>query len=359
MSGRPAGASLQARCRREPVGSQTGKAVNVEENRLTWLKIMAPLFPPWARLGHPIFQWELAWRQRSRGRFDRLVERSIGVLWAAVILVMSVVVIVARAQGEPLAANIGGGVWLLLWAPHLALRVTAGLSTAEAVNREVEAGTWASLCVTAIDVRDLLGAKWSAGLWSLRGLWGGLTAFRGVLVALLLFDFAQFRGQYLTFLVDSSLPPVPWVAGLIAVAMGMAAGLMQPLVTAGADAAFGVFVSAHMRSRALARLVAAVTPLMAWIILAALLWPAVQNLGWQPVTTPDGWLLVLVFSITADMGLGLLSMTWLVQLYGGVDWGFLIGPAALLWLVGQALLAGGFLRLAGRQARRLAGGGQE
>lgn len=324
-----------------------------EHNKSIWLKIAAPLFPAWVQLEHPVFRWELAWRRRSRGRFDRLVEQSAGLLWGATILAMSAALVIIHNQEQPFAPNITPLPWLMLWAPHLALYIMSGISTAETVNREIEAGTWESLCVTALDIFELLGTKWAAGLWSLRGLWVGLTVFRVVMTGLLLFDFASFQGQHLIFLTDSSQPPIPWVVGLLSVATGMTASLVQPLVTAGLHAGFGVFVSVHVRSRALARLISATIPMLIWIISVALLWLPTQTLNIDPVTTLGGWLLVLIFTIVGDMGLGLLAIGWLAQLYGSVNWGFLIGPAALVWVFGQALVAGGLLSLAAIQARRL------
>ncbi len=310
-----------------------------------WLSLAAPLFPPWARLGHPIFRWEI----RRAG----LTMRRLGfLLWGMALFAAAAALVALYADGQTLGPVYSGAPWLAFLGLQIVARSAAASSTASAVNREVQQGTWETLCTTGLEMRDLLGAKWAAGLWSARWLWAGMLAVRAVLLALLLVDFTRYRGQALTFLADSSRPPIPWVVGLFGIAAGMAASLIQPLVTAGADAAFGIFVSARVRSRAVAHIIAWLGPTVVWLSVMALSAPTTTP-SWNAVKTPAGWLGILAFSIEGDMGLGLLAMGWLMQLYGAVDWGFLIGPAALVWLLCQTLITVGWLRLAGWRARRL------
>ena len=313
-------------------------------------RVLAPLFPSWARLGHPIFTWELERRRRSQGR---ILPRLIGGGFSALMVSLIVALIDIHGQGRPLAPNVLTPFWITLIVPHVLLRVAAAFSTAGAVNREVEAGTWDSLRATAMPMRDVLGAKWAAGLWSMGLVVAWATILRGVLAALLLSDLAQFRGQYLMFLVDSSHPPIPWVAGVLAVAAGMTCGVMQPAVSAGLDAATGLLASAWITNRGLAQVLAAAVRLGMWLGVVALTWPVVMSLGWSPVTALGPWLLLALFAVEGDMALGLLMIDWQAQLYGDVDWGFAIGPAALALLLAQAWLTTLLLRLAAWRAAKM------
>ncbi|GAB4459838.1 MAG: hypothetical protein Kow00120_27770 [Anaerolineae bacterium] len=315
-----------------------------------WYRVLAPLFPPWARLGHPIFTWELERRRRQQGRATRWAATAV---FSLLMLALLVAVVDAHGREEPLAPNVISGLWIALLAPHVLLRVAAAFSTAGSVNREVEVGTWDRLRATAMPTRDVLGAKWAAGLWSVGAILVWVLALRGVLVLLLLSDLARFRGHYLLFLVESSQPPIPWVVGVLAVAAGMTASVMQPAISAGLDAATGLAASAFIKNRGLAQVFAALVRLAMWIGAVALSWPVIEALGWEPVTAIGPWLLVLLFCVEGDMALGLLMIDWLAQLYGDVDWGFALGPAALALVLVQAGLAVLLIRFSGWRAARL------
>ncbi len=324
--------------------------MNVRVESAIWYKVLAPLFPTWARLGHPIFTWELERRRRRQGRIARWVMTA---LFSALMLALIVAALDAHAQDQPLAPGVVGPLWIALLAPHVLLRVAASFSTGGAINREVEAGTWDSLRATAMPTQDVLGAKWAAGLWSVGVILVWTLVLRGALVILLLSDLARFRGHYLLFLVESSQPPIPWVAGVLAVAAGMAGAVMQPAISAGLDAAAGLLASVWIRNQGLAQVLAAMVRLGTWIGVVALSWPVVASLGWQPVTAFGPWVLILLFSVEGDMALGLLMIDWLSYLYGDVDWGFAIGPAALVLVLAQAGLTALLIRLAGWRAGKL------
>ena len=315
-----------------------------------WYRLLAPLFPAWARLGHPIFTWELRRRQR---RQHLVASRLMAALLSAAMVALVAVVIDVHRSDRPLVPHVFDWLTFALLAPSLLLRLATTASTAGAVNQEMEGGTWDSLRATAMPLRDVIGAKWAAGVWSVGLVLGWVTALRGVLVVLLLSDLTRFRGQYLAFLIDGAQPTIPWVVGALAVAAGMTCAVLQPAVTAGLDAATGLLASVWVRNRGLAQVLAGAVRLLPWMVVYGLAWPVVDGLAWMPVTTLGGWLLLLLFAVEGDMALGLLMIDWLAQLYGDVNFGFAIGPAALALLLAQAALAVALIRLAAWRAAKL------
>jgi hypothetical protein len=322
--------------------------------RHPWFQVLTPFFPRWARLGHPVFLRELNWlRGGQRRTWRRIGASGLSILMVAV----TGTVVVAWHQGYSLLPHVYGDLyfplWLIVLAPHLLLRIAATASTANAVNREVQGGNWAILRTTSMDLREIIGAKWAAGLWSVRFLLAWLLVLRVVLLVLLLGDMADFRGRSLSFMVESSQPTIPWVIGLITVAAGISCSLMQPAIVAGVDAATGIVLSVCVRGRGLAMISAVLIRMSAWAAAMVCSWQTVTSLGQVPVSDPGKWFLVLLFLMEGDWALGLLAMDWLIPLYGGVDWGFLVGPMALMWLLVSAWLVVGLIRLAAWRAARL------
>ena len=322
--------------------------------RGTGFRVLTPLFPHWARFGHPVFVRELNWLQGDQRR----AWRRLGVLSLSVLMVvMTGISVMAWRDGDSLLPHVDRDsswpLWLMLVVPHLLLRLVTTASTTSAVNREVQSGNWTMLRTTSMDLREIIGAKWAAGLWSVRLLLGWLLVVRVVLLVLLLGDMMDFRGRSLFFMVESSQPAIPWVIGLITVSAGLTCSLMQPGIAAGLDAAIGMVFSVWIRSRGPAMISAVLIRMSVWAAVVVCSWQTVSCLGQVPVSAPGKWCLVLLFLIEGDWGLGLLTMNWLMPLYGGVDWGFMVGPMALMWLLLSAWLVAGLIRLAAWRAARL------
>ncbi len=306
--------------------------------------------PAWAQPDHPVLR-HLIQRRRSREAGWRRALRH-GLLLTTVALVVLFGYQLATGFGTRPVRTLHS---VLYW-PLVFGGVVVGLGamalTGNAISLEKAQGTWDSLRITAYGAGLTFQARWVSVFYMLRGPLGALFLARLVFVAGILLDLIQYyRGRYLDLLLSGITPAVSMPVGAVLLAATMTAGILQPLVAVGLDAAVGLLVSVVVRQPRYDIPVRAALGLGRVTLAALALLIGSQALEFPPWMTPLGtWAGLLFQSVFGDQGLRLLSLEESGALWADLPYGLLFGLVLLFLTLSQAWLAGRIVAWAARLA---------
>ncbi|MHB8630246.1 MAG: hypothetical protein ACYDBJ_29240 [Aggregatilineales bacterium] len=335
--------------------------------------------PPFARPDNPVMRHALVQSQRRQ----RPVWR--GLRWLGILALMLGLV----ALGYEIATGFGtrplldiinplDGAYQIVYWPlvvlQIGLRLAAIAATTGVIAAEARRGTWETLKITTEGASLALRTRCAAVFYQLRYLLAFLVLARVVFVIASLINFISFNGNYLDDMISGTTPlgtpeANPTVGVALAVfiaAMGMTASLILPFTALAFDSALGVLIGTWARSRWLGLLEQAAILLVRIGVSAAALWIGVlaifgpaHLLFSSPLManiSPDGGPLTWIgafFGVTeGDMGLTLLYQQNVQSLWADINFGVLIGVAALIYALLQFGLAQLMLQWAARRAAR-------
>lgn len=294
--------------------------------------------PAWVQADHPVLRYII---QRYRGQSPAG--------WRAVRIFLQVVALALLVvMGYQFSTDFGsrpvGTLHDILYWPLVFLGVITGLAamilTGNIISTEKSRGTWDTLRLTSHGAGLVFQMRWLSVFYSLRGPLMVLVVARIVFVAIILIDLARFYGgRYLDLLLSGIVPGVPVPVGALLLAATMTAGLLQPLVAVGTDAAIGLLVSVMVRNPRYDILVRAVLGTFR-IGLAVL----VIGIGTQvfaapeAVSVPVGFAAILFQAVGGDQGLRLLNLEEYGLLWLDLPYSVLLGTVLLIITVVQALL---------------------
>lgn len=315
------------------------------------LRIRLPL---WAQPEHPVLRYVLQGQRQPRSRRRRA-------LWLLLMAVVAAVLILLGYQVAPFFfhSRPPGTVHAALYAPLVLVGVLVGLaamtSTNSVISKEKARGTWDMLRVTSHGPSLTFQTRWVATFYNLRGALTVLVLARVIFVVAVLIDLAQyFRGQYLDLLLSGVTPPVSLPVGAALLAATLTAGVLQPVVAVGLDAAVGLWIGALSREPRYAVLVQAIVGVVRVLLAVLAILIGVQAFNLVPWMTDAGrWGGVVFLNVFGDQGLRLLNLEENGLLWADLDYSVLIGGALLILTLGQAWLANRFVCWAAYLAERV------
>ena len=223
--------------------------------------------PAWTHATHPIVHYET--RRWRRSRLQRLIQRG---PWAVALIVLALSALCAGAvtlQGQlsarPASVILAAGGTLALIAAAVSglanwlVGLAASILAATLIARERESRTWPFLRLTSLTSAEIVGGKFAAVWYTLRGVLHFVAGLRllalgvGLLTAVLwLLTERPAAGQVLAAL--SSLPLTPadlaWLSllGGVGAAIGLAGWLLEPYFGLLYNGAVGLAASTLARS---------------------------------------------------------------------------------------------------------------
>ncbi|MFN8528922.1 MAG: hypothetical protein U0670_09950 [Anaerolineae bacterium] len=311
--------------------------------------------PTWARPTHPILRHELGQRggrPRWQVRYTRafMIIGLIAVL--ALIGVLTATGVGTHAAGQNIVESTNALLYYPLIIVQLVARIAAFLLTVETVGQQQRSGTWDHLRATEKGAELTLRARWATVFYRMRGLLGGITLLRIVLLGLMLYDLTSFQGRHLDLFIVGITPDVPLVLAVLLLSFMMTAGLLLPFTGVGLDASLGLLVSSHVQQRVYSVLIQVMFILVRVIVVGALLLAASTYLGGGlDLSSGVSWVLLFAFAAVGDWGLAFLYLGRFGEVWAIVPYGILIGLALMIFAFVQAGLADAILGLAARRAQ--------
>lgn len=342
-------------------------------------RLLKSQLPDFARPDHPFMRYNLL-----RHRPTPVARRILQILF---ILIFAGVGVFA---GWQLATNGGtqpkalethyplDAVFLVLYLPlvvlQLFLRISALSANIGAIITESQRGTWDTLKITTGGAGLLMKTRWAAIFYRLWFMLAVVVGARVFFIVVALGNLADFQGRHLDLLLSGTIPfgpphvaeEVSVVIGIAVTAMMFTAALLSPFTSVAFDAALGMLLGTVARGRLvgtlgqllLIALRVILTGLTIWIMIQALSIPiAGTGTAAGPLSTYSdsnvvNWLSAFAGVVEGDLGLTLLYVDRIQNLWADVEYGVLIGVAALGYVLLQAFVANLLVLWAGRRATR-------
>ncbi len=334
--------------------------------------------PEFARPTHPVMRYTLL-NEGRRARPSTRLLRGLGSLLVLVVLLLLGYEIATGFGTAPLDETLNplGKVFLVLYWPlvilQIGIRLVAIGSTTGIVNTESLRGTWDTLKITTDGAGLTMRTRWAAVFYRLRFVLILLVAARVFFIIVALLDFASFQGRYLDLMVTGTVPlgqpemnPVVGLAlGVVVASMMMTAALVMPFTAIAFDASIGMLIGVSIRGRWMGILGQGVVLLLRIAVSTAALYLGTLALSFTPpgLSTVPGalfaptsnlgsWFGALFGVAEGDLGLTMLHLPYYPRFWADIEYGVLIGVAALIYVLVQAGLAQLIVRLAVRWAAR-------
>lgn len=231
--------------------------------------------------------------------------------------------------------------------------------TLHVVHSQRRKQTWDTLRATAGGTMAAMHAAWAAAVYyRLSGLLGVVVfAPRIVLLALLLWDFTAFRGDYLFQIAGGHRPAIPPLLELPLMGAFVAAAFLLPISAVGLEAAVGLLFSTFARSRQTASLIQITLTVcrVLWSVLAVRLLGDLLRIAGdgESANALDGWLTMLLGGAAGDWGFGMLHAAAVDRLWAAVPYAAYVGVALLGVVMFHSALTAIILRWAARRAQRI------
>lgn len=312
------------------------------------------LLPQWARLDHPLLQYEIS---HVRGKDGR---RRLALQFALLSLLIggSALLYAATAGNAASAANLTGRFWESIYYPIVVLQVITMILAlalgAAAVGGERSRKTWDHLRVTEFGAAVALRARWAGILYRLRALILAILLLRLILIGGILYDLTAFGGLYAQMLGAQATPPLPeWRLDLLLIALAVAVSFLLPLVHIVSAAALGILVSVAVKERVYAAVIQILVVVAQLVISLAGVLVIAQTIARDTPGAGDwNYALFFGFSALGDWGLLLAQLGSLGEIWQRVPHGATISFGLMAALVALAAAADGMMWLAARLAER-------
>jgi hypothetical protein len=220
-----------------------------------------------------------------------------------------------------------------------------------AVGAERRRQTWDNLRATERGTEISLQTRFPAIFSRLFGFAAFIAIGRLLLIGAILYEVMSFQGDYLNLLSARSNPAVSLELGMILLGAFMTAFVLLPITATAFNIALGLCISAWVRNRAVAAILQ-ILVLGLRVLSAGLLFYYAWQLAYEGIVLEASPALGLLSSSAAfgDWGLLLSQLSLAGEFWRTVPYSIFIGLALLLWLIIQALLTQGLLKLAVRAA---------
>jgi hypothetical protein len=248
--------------------------------------------------------------------------------------------------------------WPLVGAQLLAMLLAIAMTT-NSIALERQRQTWDSLKLTLVGVGLTLRARWISVFLRLWWLLAAVTVGRLVYVGFLLDDLTENQGRALDLHIYWIEPEVTLDAAILLLTALVTGFILLPFVGVAIGAALGLLLALLTRSRAIVILGLLVLMGLRVVITAAGLVIGdnlITETGVSPevidMTTGSAWAQLLFFSIEGDMGLKLMELDTLGEIWADVENGIYLGGVFLAIVLLYAIVSNLIVLLVARLAAR-------
>lgn len=246
----------------------------------------------WSSPRHPIFRLEVQRLQRNQGL--KFLQYSFNpIVLAGISLTITIVLVVTGS-----AAGLGGIdnmiEFVLAWTIGIlfCVQIVAGAfanvlviaQMSPSISGEMELQSWRLLRTTTLNIREIIFAKFAAGLVNLRFILVGLLVLRSVTVVcgMLMFAYVLFR-QTLYYFDPATMTDyfvqMQWLPVVVPAGVASLVLMVQPIVQFGLNGVIGMIASAYARTRAQAVAMGLTARLALWVFTVLLNVAAGYGLG--------------------------------------------------------------------------------
>lgn len=318
-------------------------------------KIGYQQLPRWAHPDHPIMK-NVMGHGRARGWRVLLMRFFfwIGAIAAAIGLGYA---IANRNTQDPTVREIL--YWPLVGGQILAMVIGVAL-TANVIAIERQKQTWDSLKLSLTGVSLTLRARWISVYFRLWWLLAAITIGRLVYIGFFLRDMAEFQGRALDLYISGIDPEISLDGAVLLLTALLTAFILQPFIEVGLAAAIGIIVAVftHTRSVVILGLLLLIGLRLAISVSALLIGTTIfeasggVTLDLYQMETSRAWYRLMLTSLEGDMGLKLMNLETLGQIWADVKNSVYIGGAMLVAVVVLGLIADGLVRFSAWRATK-------
>lgn len=309
--------------------------------------------PIWARPTHPMMRYALGYRKLTLR--DVLLRLLLAVLGVG--LIVGAGYFYTRETSDSNTIHYREFMFYPLVLGQVLAEILALALTVNSVALERQKGTWESLQVSLVGAATAIRTRWALAFYKLRWILVALVIGRLVYVGYLLDDMTEFEGRAIDVRIIGISPEVPLEVAVFLLTALITAAVLLPLVAVALDAAIGMVVATLTQRRAVGVLTSLVLVggrllVTGWALFLgeAILGPNGTKPEIVEMSTAEGWARTLYLTLQGDLGLRLLNLETLGNLWADLDNGIYLGGIVLAGTILMAMLANGLVLLAARRA---------
>ncbi len=311
--------------------------------------------PVWARPTHPMMRYALGYRRLTR--WDVLLRVMLAVLGIG--LIVGAGYFYTRETSDSNTITYREYMFYPLVLGQVLAEILALALTVNSVALERQKGTWESLQVSLVGAATAIRTRWALAFYKLRWILVLLMIGRLVYVGYLLDDMTEFEGRAIDVRIIGISPEVTLEVAVFLLTALITAALLLPLVAVALDAAIGMVVATLTQRRSVGVLTSLVLVggrllVTGWALFLgeAILGPNGTKPEIVEMSTTEGWARTLYMTLQGDLGLRLLNLETLGNLWADLENGIYLGGIVLAGVILMAMAANGLVWLAAWRAAK-------
>lgn len=318
-------------------------------------RIFYSQLPIWARPTHPMMRYALGYRKLTLR--DILVRVLLAVLAIGIMIAAGYFYTEQTTDSSTIAYRdymFYPLVLLQLFAQLIALTMTVN-----SVALERQKGTWDTLHVSLVGAATAVRSRWALTFYRLRWILALILIGRAGYIYFLLDDITDFEGRAIDVRIIGISPEVTLEVAVFLLTALITAALLLPFVAIAFDAAIGMLIATMMQRRSVGVLTSLVLVGGRILItgIALFLGNMILNAnGTKPeivdMTTAEGWTRTIFLTLQGDLGLRLLNLETLGNLWADLENGIYLGGVILAAVVIMAMIANSLVLFAAWRAAK-------
>ncbi len=311
--------------------------------------------PVWARPTHPMMRYALGYRKLTLR--DILVRTLLAVLVVGIMVAAGYVYTSETSDSSTVAYR------EFMYYPLVVLQLFAQLAalsmTVNAVALERQRGTWETLQVSLVGAATAIRSRWALVFYRLRWILAAMVLGRLGYIALLMDDMTDFEGRAIDVRIIGISPEVTLEVAVFLLTALITAAILLPFVAIAFDAAIGMLISTLTQRRSVGILTSLILVGGRILVTASALFLGETILtanGTKPeiveMSTTEGWVRTVFLTLQGDLGLRLLNLETLGNLWADLENGIYLGGVVLVGTILMAVIGNGFVLFAARRAAK-------
>lgn len=311
--------------------------------------------PVWARPTHPMMRYALGYRKLTLR--DILVRMLLAVLVVGIMVAAGYVYTSETSDSSTVAYR------EFMFYPLVVLQLFAQLAalsmTVNSVALERQRGTWETLQVSLVGAATAIRSRWALVFYRLRWILAAMVLGRLGYIALLMDDMTDFEGRAIDVRIIGISPEVTLEVAVFLLTALITAAILLPFVAIAFDAAIGMLISTLTQRRSVGILTSLILVGGRILVTASALFLGETILtanGTKPeiveMSTTEGWVRTVFLTLQGDLGLRLLNLETLGNLWADLENGIYLGGVVLTGTILMAVIGNGFVLFAARRAAK-------
>lgn len=311
--------------------------------------------PVWARPTHPMMRYALGYRKLTLR--DILVRMLLAVLVVGIMVAAGYVYTSETSDSSTVAYR------EFMFYPLVVLQLFAQLAalsmTVNSVALERQRGTWETLQVSLVGAATAIRSRWALVFYRLRWILAAMVLGRLGYIALLMGDMTDFEGRAIDVRIIGISPEVTLEVAVFLLTALITAAILLPFVAIALDAAIGMLISTLTQRRSVGILTSLILVGGRILVTASALFLGETILtanGTKPeiveMSTTEGWVRTVFLTLQGDLGLRLLNLETLGNLWADLENGIYLGGVVLVGTILMAVIGNGFVLFAARRAAK-------